>query len=75
MCQKDLTWKLGLLGKIGASWKNECVKGNTRVKTVICEKSVCLRDFEQIRHFEKKMELLGKTSVRRDTLVKIGLLR
>ena len=32
MCQKDLRWKLGLLGKIGAFRENECAKGATGVK-------------------------------------------
>ena len=75
MCQKDLRWKLGLLGKIGAFWKNESAQGATEVKQGFCKKSVCLRDFEEIGHFGKKMGLLEKRVCERDTLMKFGLLK
>ena len=65
MCQKNLRWKLGLLGKIGAFRKNDSAQGATGVKQSFCKKSVCLRDFEEFGHFGKKMGLLGKKSVRK----------
>ena len=45
---KDLKWKLGRLGKIGAFMKNDSAQGATRGKTGLGKKSVCLRDFEEI---------------------------
>ena len=54
MCQKDLRWKLGLLGKIGAFRKNESAQGVTGVKQDFCKTSMCLRDFENRAHTENE---------------------
>ena len=54
MGQKNLRWKLGLLGKIGAFRKNDSAQGATGVKQSFCKKSVCLREFEEIWTFGGK---------------------
>ena len=46
MCQKDLRWKLGLLGKIRAFRENECAKMATGVKTGLLWKITVLKGLE-----------------------------
>ena len=68
MCQKDLRWKLGLLGKIGAFRKNDSAQGATGVKQGFCKKSVCLRDFEEIWKFWEENGTFGKKECAKGTL-------
>ena len=75
MCQKNLRWKLGLLGKIGAFKKNDSAQGATGVKQVFCKNQCAGGTLRKFGHFGKKMGLLGKRVCERDTLVKIGLLK
>ena len=37
MCQEDLRWKVGVLGKIGAFRENTCTEGVTVVKMAFVE--------------------------------------
>ena len=66
---------MGLLDKIGALRKNDSAQGATVVKQGFCKKSVCLRDFEEIWTFLEENGTLEKSVCKRDTLVKIGLLK
>ena len=52
MCQKDLRWKLGLLGKIEAFRENGYAKGATGVKTGLLWKVSVLKGLKaKIGHF------------------------
>ena len=65
MRQKNLRWKLGLLGIIGAFRKNDSAQGATGVKQGFCKKSVCLRDFEEIWTFWEENGTFRKKSLRK----------
>ena len=54
MCQKDLKWKLGLWGKIGAFRNNESAQRATGVEQGFCKTSMCLRGFENRAHMENE---------------------
>ena len=41
MCQKDLRWKVVVLGRIGAFRENECIKGATAVAKMAFVENQC----------------------------------
>ena len=71
MCQKDLRWKVVVLGRIEAFRENECTKGATVVKTAFVENQCAEGTFGENWAVKVKTVLLWKMNVPKGLKVEI----